>query len=125
MNESETQSIARRFTECLGNGDLAGVDALYHEDVRVWRNIDGRELVKAQVMKVVRYLAKNVSGLAYEDVKVQSTDSGYVQQHRLTGTAPNGQMVNAHACLIVTLDGAQIRRVDEYLDSAQLAPLMS
>ena len=124
MNESETLAIAKRFTECLASGDAAGIDAIYHDDVVVWRNIDDRELVKAQVMKVVSYLTERVQDLAYEDVKVHVTKEGYVQQHVLRGTAPNGEKVHAHACLIVTLEEGRIRRVEEYLDSAQLAPLM-
>ena len=86
--------------------------------------IDNRELVKGQVMKVVSYLAERVRNLAYEEVKVRVTEDGYVQQHVLRGTAPNGEDVHAYACVIVTLEEGRIRRVEEYLDSAQLAPLM-
>jgi ketosteroid isomerase-like protein len=124
MNESDALMVAKRFIECLRNGDVEGIGALYHDDVIVWRNLDNRELVKAQVMKVVGFLAKNVHALAYDDVRVRPTSDGFVQTHVLRGTAPNGEQVNAYACLVVSLTGNQISRVDEYLDSAQLAPLM-
>lgn len=124
MTESTALAVAKRFTECLTNGDVEGVDALYHDEALVWRNFDNRELTKDQVMKVVGYLATNVRGLSYGEVQVRTTTDGFVQQHVLRGAAPNGEEVNAYACLVVTLDGDKIRRVDEYLDSAQLAPLM-
>lgn len=124
MNEPDALAVAKRFTECLRSGDVNGIDAVYHDDVVVWRNFDDRELAKRQVMKVVAFLAKNAHGLSYEDVAVRPTGDGFVQTHVLRGTAPNGKPVNAHACLIVSLRGDQISRIDEYIDSAQLAPLM-
>ena len=124
MDESIARAVAARFTECLLEGDVEGVDALYHDDVVVWRNIDDRELSKRQVMKVVRFLADNLEGLAYNNIRVRPIQDGYVQQHILSGTAANGQEVNAHACLIVTLEDGRIRRLDEYLDGTQIQALM-
>ena len=52
------------------------------------------------------------------------TPSGYVQQHVLHATAPDGSKVESPACLVVEVREGRIRRLDEYLDSAAIAPLL-
>jgi uncharacterized protein len=41
----------------------------------------------------------------------------------LRGTAPDGTKMEVHAILRIYLDGDRITRVEEYLDTAQTAPL--
>ncbi|MCH2173780.1 nuclear transport factor 2 family protein [Myxococcota bacterium] len=117
-------AVARRLTECLMAGDVAGVEALYHEDVVTWRNLDGRELVKRQMLKIVSFLADAVADLKYSELRVQPTPTGYVQQHVLHGVARSGETVAAATCMVVEVREGRIVRVDEYMDSAAMAPLM-
>ena len=117
-------ALADELRQRIKAGDVAGVDALYHDDAIVWRNIDNRELVKKQMLRVIEFLAKQVSELRYEDVRVQATDDGYVQQHTLKCIAPSGEPVEARACLVVKVRDGKVVRLDEYLDSAAMVPLM-
>ncbi len=105
-------------------GDTEGVANLYAEDIVVFRNFDGRELVRKQVLKVVAFLVTNVRELRYDDLRVDPTPDGFVQQHVLRGIAPNGAELRTYACLIAKVRDGRITRIDEYLDSAQMAPLM-
>ena len=125
QNENEHVKLANDLRGRIETGDVQGVDALYDDRAIVWRNVDNRELVKKQMLKVIEFLATQVTELRYEDVRVQATDTGYVQQHTLRCIAANGQAVEAHACLVVTVEGGKVLRLDEYLDSAAMAPLMS
>jgi ketosteroid isomerase-like protein len=115
---------ARRLIECVTSGDVAGVGALYHDDIRCWRNLDGRELVKKQALKVVGFLG-TLEGLAYEDIRIDATETGFVQQHTLCCTSPKGEAVRVAACLVAEVRDGQILRIDEYVDSAAMAPLMA
>jgi len=124
MDEREHVEIARRLIDAIGRGDIAAVEALYADDMTGWRNVDGRELSKRQMLKVVRFLASDVKDLRYDDVRIQPTATGYVQQHVLRATAPDGSPVEVPACLVVSVSGRAIRRIDEYMDSAALAPLL-
>lgn len=117
-------AIARQLVERLLAKDVDGVAALYTDDMTAWRNSDGRTLVKKQALKVVRILTGNLDDLRYENVRVSPTPDGFVQQHTMKCTAPNGEPVEAHVCMIATLDGDKIKQVCEYMDSAQMAPLM-
>jgi len=125
QNENEHVKLANDLRGRIETGDVQGVDALYDDRAIVWRNVDNRELVKKQMLKVIEFLATQVTELRYEDVRVQATDTGYVQQHTLRCIVANGQAVEAHACLVVTVEGGKVLRLDEYLDSAAMAPLMS
>ena len=109
--------------ECVTQGDLAGIDRLYHDDIRVWRNVDERELVKRQAVKVVQILS-TLSDLEYRDVRIEASEGGFVQQHVLCCTGPKGDAVRVPSCIIAQLDGGRIVRIDEYADSGAMAPLM-
>lgn len=115
--------VARGLIERIEAGDVEGAAGFYAEDVVTWRNIDGRELAKPQVRRILEFLS-GLDDLAYEDVRIQETETGFVQQHVLTCTSPGGEPVRAAACLVGTVRDGQLARLDEYLDSAAMAPLL-
>lgn len=117
-------AVARRLMQAIQTGDVATVEALYADDMVGWRNFDRRELGKPAMIRIIAFLAKQVRDLRYEAIRVEPTPSGYVQQHVLHATAPDGSKVESPACLVVAVEGGQIRRLEEYLDSAAIAPLL-
>ncbi len=125
MNDpAASKAIAKRLVEAVVAGDVDGVSALYTDDMTAWRNSDGRTLVKQQALKVVAILTGKLDDLRYQNVEVTATENGFVQQHTMTCTAPNGEKVEAHVCMVATLEGDKIRHVAEYMDTAQMAPLL-
>ena len=62
-------------------------------------------------------------GLRYEEMRVQPTPSGYVEQHVLRGTLRDGSTLEVPACLVVTVVDGLITRLDEYIDTAGIANL--
>jgi len=115
--------VAKRLIECVTRGDVEGVDRLYADDIRVWRNVDQRELVKKQALKVVAILSQ-LSDIEYRDLRIEASEHGYVQQHVLSCTGPKGDEVRVPSCIVVRVEGDRIARIDEYADSAAMAPLM-
>ncbi len=120
----ESIAIAQMLVDRLLAGDANGVGDLYSDEMTAWRNSDGRTLVKKQALKVVRILTGSLQDLRYENIKVTPTVSGFVQQHTMKCTAPNGEPVEAHVCMIATIEDGKIQHVSEYMDTAQMAPLM-
>ena len=51
-------------------------------------------------------------------------DDGFVQQHVLTGIAPSGARLDVPAMMRVWVEDGCVTRIDEYLDPADLAPLL-
>ncbi|HXK26011.1 MAG TPA: nuclear transport factor 2 family protein [Myxococcota bacterium] len=116
--------VARRLMGAIEAGDVATVAALYADDMVGWRNFDRRELGKAAMIRIIEFLAKQLRDLRYDAIRIALTPTGYVQQHVLHATAPDGTRIESPACLVVEVQGGQIRRLDEYLDSAAIAVLL-
>lgn len=124
MPTPDALELGNRLFEAICSGDLGAVREVYAPTVRVWHNFDRVEQSLEENLRVLAWVVKNVSGLRYEQVRRQRTESGFVQQHVLRGTAPGGESLEVAACLVCRVEGGRVTRIDEYLDSAQLAPLL-
>jgi len=123
MSEREILELADRFFAAIPKGDLETVRAIYAPDALIWHNNDQTTQNVEQNLAVLGWVTKNISALRYEEIRRHVTPSGFVQQHVLRGTAPNGKPLEVPACILCTVVNGRITRLDEYLDSAQLAGL--
>lgn len=121
MNE-----IADRLFAAIERGDGPGLAALWSDDIVVWRQGGGRERDKARGLKVIEWFIAGTEDRRYEVLDRQLFDGGFLQQHTVHATTRAGAPLTFRACLIVRVgaDGL-ISRIDEYLDPADLAPLMA
>jgi ketosteroid isomerase-like protein len=124
MSADPAVAVAQKLTERILAGDVDGVADLYHDDLTAWRSHDGRTLGRKQALRVVEILGRQLRELRYEDVRIQPTPTGFVQQHVMRCLSPRGEPVEAQVCMVATLRDGRILHVDEYMDSAQMAPLM-
>jgi len=116
--------VAGRLIAAIEAGDLDTFAACYAPGAVIWHNNDNLEQDPATVVKVLAWLRKRVENLRYEEMRVQPTPSGYVEQHVLRGTARDGSAFEVPACLVVTVAGdGLITRLDEYVDTAGFAHL--
>ena len=118
-------AVAERFFAAIPKGDLDAVRAIYADDAVIWHNNDQQEQNVAQNLAVLGWVVKNISELRYEDVRRFPLPGGFVQQHVLRGRAPNGTALAIPAGLVCAVANGRITRLDEYLDSAQVAPLLA
>jgi len=123
MNSDPLQLAERLFAAITG-GNVEAVREIYASDAVVWHNNDGLEQSADDNLRVLRWVVTNIRNLRYEKVRRQRTDSGFMQQHVLRGTAPNGHELTIPACIICTVHDGRITRLEEYLDSAHIAPLL-
>jgi ketosteroid isomerase-like protein len=117
--------LAARFFDAVAAGDIDTVRAIYAPDALIWHNYDGKTQDAETNLRTLAVVARVIRGLRYEDVRRTVTSSGFVQQHVLRGIAPNGAELNVPACIVCTVVEGRITRLDEYFDSAHLAPLLS
>jgi ketosteroid isomerase-like protein len=116
--------LGARLMEAIRCGDLDAVREIYAPNIRVWHNLDRVEQTLDENLRLLAWVVKNVAGLRYEQVRRQRTESGFVQQHVLRGTAPGGEPLEVAACLVCRVEGGRITQIDEYLDSVPLAALL-
>lgn len=129
MPDSPTPvEVVERMFRALEAGDLPGLEAVYADDITVWTNLNPVDADRTASLKLVAWLARTVQGLHYEvtarfPVTLPDGSDGVVQQHVLTGTAPDGTALRAPACLVVAVRDGRISHIDEYLDGAAVAAL--
>jgi ketosteroid isomerase-like protein len=123
MKNEASLDLAERLFAAIVAGDVDAVRGIYSPDARVWHNFDQVEQTVDENLRVLRWLVRSVAGLRYEEIRRQATDSGFVQQHVLRGTSPTGKPIELPACMVCTVKDGRITRIEEYFDSAQLAPL--
>lgn len=116
--------VARRLFAAIEAGDIDTVRDLYTEDAQIWHNTDRKVQSCAENLRTLSWVIGHLADLRYEDVSCQPTPTGFVQQHVLRAGGLQGQTVALPACIVATVDGGRITRIDEYLDSAQVAELV-
>lgn len=117
--------LADRLFEAIAANDLQTLrDEIYTPGIAVWHNNDDHDQLIDENLAVLGWLHRKVKDKRYEDVVRHTTPTGFVEQHVLRGVAPDGSELNIHACLVVTVVGDRISRIDEYLDSSAARALL-
>ena len=125
MTATQNNDIADRMFAAIENGNGAQLAALWSDDVTVWRQGGGPVRDKPRALKVIAWFVDSTADRRYEVMDRQIFDGGFVQQHVVHAHDSGGAPLAFRACLVVRVnpDGL-ISRIDEYLDPADLAPLM-
>ena len=116
-------SIAERLFTAIEAGDVDAVRDLYADDIVVWHNNDGTTQDKETNLRVLGWLTCHLRDLRYTEVVRREFPGGFVQQHVLRATTESGDALEVPACVVLAVSGDRVVRIDEYLDSAHLAPL--
>jgi uncharacterized protein len=124
IDEPALFALADRFMRAVENGDAEAIAACYAPDARIWHNNDGKEQGPVENLRVLRWVEERLKNRRYEITSRHAFPGGYVQQHILNGTLRDGTPFRMPACLVVTVDDGRIARLEEYLDSAHVKPLL-
>lgn len=117
--------VAGRFIAAIEAADESALRDCLSPDLVVWHNNGDVEHHVEQVVRLLMWVCGKVTGMRYENVRCRPTADGYVQQHVLRATLPNGSPLEVHACLVVTVDGDVITHIDEYVDGMAVEPLFA
>ncbi|OMB94762.1 nuclear transport factor 2 family protein [Mycobacterium colombiense] len=133
MPASSTETVldaANRLFTAIERSDVAAVDAMWSNDIAVWRVGSRRDDDKARAMRVIDWFIGATTQRRYEILDRQlfndGSTRGFVQQHILHATGHAGQSISLRVCIVIRVgtDGL-IERIDEYFDPAGIAPLMN
>ena len=116
--------LADRLISAITAGNIDALRSIYAPDAIIWHNSDGVEQSVDDNLRVLAWVVAHISNLRYEEVRRQRTEAGFLQQHVLRGMAPNGEALSIPACLVCTVKDDRITRLEEYLDSAHITPLL-
>jgi ketosteroid isomerase-like protein len=125
VSEQDILDLADRFLTGVQAGDQDGVRACYAPDAIIWHNFDGVEQTVDQNMRSLRWFARTLRDRRYRILRRAAIKDGFVQQHVLEATLPDGTAWAMPACVVATVRDGLIVRLDEYLDSAHAAVLQT
>lgn len=123
MNDQALQTADKLF-HAIEAGDVEAIRNIYTAETKIWHNNDNIAQSVEQNLAVLKWVITNIKGLKYTEVRRQPTPSGFVQQHVLRGRFKDKELA-LPACIVATVEGGKITRLDEYLDSAQTAVFSS
>ena len=123
-NESDVLKFADRFIDAIERGDVAATKACYAPGAVVWHNFDNAEQSVDDNMKVLAWFARKLTDRHYRVVRREVLADGFLQQHVMEATLPDGRPFRMPACCVIRMKDGLITRLEEYLDSAQSAVLL-
>ena len=125
MTPQDYLDFAARFMTAIENGELDAVRAAYAPGAKIWHNHDGIEQSVDENLKVMAWMARTLPMRRYRIIRREALSDGFLQQHVLAATLPDGTAWTLDACVVVRMANGLITRLDEYLDSAQTAALIT
>lgn len=125
MSQIDYAAFAQRFVAAIQAGDAEAVRAFYAPDAKIWHNIDHIEQTVDQNLKSLAWFVRTLPDRTYRVQRIAPLADGFLQQHVLEATLPNGERWAMDACVVVRVENGKITRLDEYLDSAKTAQLVA
>lgn len=120
MNNSE---ICEALFEAFARGDEERVRSLCAPQMQAWQNSNppmGLDVLLGFTKSVLGV----VKGFRYEEAKRSATATGFVEEHRVRGTLPDGSKLDLAVCVVATVSDGQIVDLREYLDTAAASGLI-
>jgi uncharacterized protein len=93
------------------------------DDAVMWHNYDPVEVPAAQASANLAALQAVLPDCRFEEVRVDGAGPVSIAQYVFAVTLPDGSCVRAPGCFVVHERDGRIARIEEYMDSAQLAPI--
>ena len=119
MTPQDYVAFAEKLVGAIQAGDPDKVRACYAPDAKIWHNNDGKEQTVDQNMRVLGWFMRTLPDRKYRVIRLEALPDGFLQQHVLEATLPDGTAWAMDACVIVRMQDGLIVRLDEYIDSAK------
>jgi ketosteroid isomerase-like protein len=123
VTEQQILDFAERFVGAIQAGDAPAVRACYAPDAKIWHNHDGLEQTVDQNVRTLEWFKRKLPDRRYRVLRREALKDGFMQQHVLEATLPDGVAWAMPACVVATIRDGLIVRLDEYLDSAHAGAL--
>jgi len=105
--------------------EFDGLEVLLSPDVRMKQNGNPEHDIDGLKAFVQGFKNDGVA-VKYSDVRRSVGDGFVVEQHVVTLTRPDGESATTDVCVVLRFDGdGLITRLDEYVDSAVFAALVT
>ena len=113
----ENNEIAEVLFRAFESGDAETVRSLCRADMKTIQNLNPPMDLET-LLEFASAVNKVVPDLHYADVKRSATDTGFVEEHSVLGTLPDGSELRIAACVVGDVSEGKISSLREYLDTS-------
>ena len=115
--------LCRRLFTGLEENDIAATNAVCSAQLQARQN-GGPAMGLKDLQTFNHAVHEVVPDFHYEDCVCTATATGFVEEHRVCGTLPDGKPLNLFACVVGDVGDGQIVALREYVDSRAAAGLL-
>jgi ketosteroid isomerase-like protein len=115
--------LAKALFDGFGKGDADSVRQLCTADFEARQN-GGPALTLEPLIEFALAVYQVVKDFRYEDAVRSETDRGFVEEHSVRGTLPDGSELDLAVCVVADVRDGKVSNVREYFDSASAAELI-
>jgi len=110
--------IARAMFDAFQAGDIEAARGACHENFAGSQN-GGPAMNRDGLLAFVGAVKAKVPDFRYEDIECAATAEGFVEEHTIKGTLPDGEELNVRLCVVASVEDGQVLKVREYVDTAR------
>ena len=112
----ESIAIAEALFGAFVSGDDETVRALCAPDARVVQN-HAPPMTLDELLAFSASVRRILPDYHYAEVMIMPTTSGFIEEHSVRGTLPDGEKLRLAACVIGEVHDGRITELREYVDS--------
>jgi len=126
MTPDALERLTQDFFAAITRRDWSDALERVHPDGRAMQNISGEEVDARTLLTSMRGLVESLKSFSYENPRRILGEHAVVEQHDVRMTREDGREIVLDICILLHFDeDGKITRIDEYLDSAQVAAFLS
>lgn len=115
--------IAEALFSAFASGDSTAVRSLCAPDLVASQN-HGPAMSLDSLLEFSLAVLRVVKDFRYEEAIRTPTAAGFVEEHQVRGTLPDGSQLDLAACVVAEVTDGRITALREYLDGARARPLL-
>ena len=123
MSADPAGAVVDRLFEALRRGDVPAALACCTPDARIWHSFDRVAQDMDEARAGWEAFIAGFPERSFVDVRRSSIPGGFVQQHLMVVVTGQGARIAWPVCIVVTLQGGLIARLEEYMDRAGSYPV--
>lgn len=115
--------IAEALFAAFASGDADAARALCAPDMQATQN-HGPAMNVDALLQFSQAVLGVVGNFRYENAVRTTTDSGFVEEHSVRGSLPDGSQLDLAACVVADVHDGRITSLREYLDGSRARGLL-
>jgi ketosteroid isomerase-like protein len=118
--DSELLALCDRFFDAIERGDYAALEPCYAPEAVVWHSHDCLYQSRESNLAMLKAGMGDGTKKRYKNRRVHTFEGGFVQQHTMYVTYPDGFVGQIDVCFIAYTRNGMISRIYEYFDGGKI-----